>query len=177
MKRLKSTPEDERILKDEAANPADRASAAESLAFDGFGKQLHPVLDEWLTSSEFILRNHAISMLLGIWGHKKYLNEGLNFLHSDEHWLVRKGSSIALLKFAQEFIEGEKYKNQIMKELLISLIQDENQFVQKSSYKCVYQLITGRKLNVDEDYFDRNRDANWDLLQPYLDKYNLSKPE
>ncbi len=35
MKRIKSTLEDEQLLVDESANPADRASAAGSLASDG----------------------------------------------------------------------------------------------------------------------------------------------
>lgn len=177
MNRIKSTLKDEQILLDETANPADRASAAESLAFDGFGKQIHPVLDEWLISSEFILRNQAISMLLGIWGHRKYLNTGFNLLHSDEHWLVRKGSSIALSKFAREFIEGTKYRDQIIRELISSLIKDENQFVQKNSYKCVYELITSKKFNMDKDYSDRSQDVDWNLLKPYLEKYSLNKPE
>ena len=40
-----STPQDEELMLDEDANSADRSTAAECLASDGFGKQIHPILD------------------------------------------------------------------------------------------------------------------------------------
>lgn len=46
MKRIKSTLEDEQLLVDESANPADRASAAESLASDGLIDVVSPILNQ-----------------------------------------------------------------------------------------------------------------------------------
>lgn len=176
MIRNKSTLEDELILNDETANPADRASAAESLASDGFGKKLHPILDKWLNHSEFILRNEAIWLLLGAWGHQKYFNKAIDMLKNDSHWIVRKGVASYLVSFTQDFIEGEKYERQIMKELILSLLNDEDEFVQRNCYKNLHQLIRKEKLKEDKNHFDCEKDVDWEMLEPYLKKYDLQKP-
>lgn len=176
MKRVKSTPQDEAILRDETANPADRASAATRLASDGFGKEIFPVLDNWLSHSSFILRDEAVSILLGVWGHEKYVGRIIEMLNNDSHWLIRKSASQSLATFIEKFAEGEKYKAQVIEELLKSLLDDEKDFVQKKSYEGLYKLIKNERPREDNDSFDRNQDVDWILLQPYLEKYALNKP-
>ena len=178
MKRIKSTPEDESILIDETADSPDRLSSMQKLAFDGFGKQIHPILDKWLNHSEFILRDGAISMLLGNWGHRKYVDKAIEMMHQDEDWSVRIGAARALKKFCMDFIEGKSYEDQIIKELLLALIQDQDVFVQKTAYQELRSVINdeSRTFYDEKDYFDKEVDVDWKRLQPYLDRYDLQKP-
>ncbi|MBA4124418.1 MAG: HEAT repeat domain-containing protein [Acidobacteria bacterium] len=176
MKRVKSTQYDEIILRDESTSPADRVSAATVLASDGFGQEIFPVLEKWLNHSHFLLRAEAIWMILSGFGHQKYVEKAIQMLHNDDNWSVRKYASLALSDFSKEYVEGKKYEEQIIKELLISLLNDEDGFVQRDSYKGLYKLIKGKRERSDENEFDRNRDVDWDLLLPYLDKYGLQKP-
>lgn len=176
MKRIKSTLEDEIMLLDENASPPDRVNSMKKLASDGFGDKIHPVLDNWLNHSHFLLRDAAVSMLLVSWGQQKYVGKVIEMLHNDTDWSVRGTAATALANFSKEFIEGSKYEQKIVGELLISLLKDEDEFVQRDSYKGLYKLIKGECERSDENEFARNRDVDWDLLQPYLDKYGLQKP-
>lgn len=179
MKRKKSTIEDERIVVDEAAYSPDRLSSMRKLASDGFGKQLHPILNDWLNNSEFILRDGAISMLLGSWGLQKYVDKAVELLHKDGDWSVRMSAARALADFCQDFIEGEMCKDNITKELLISLLNDDDEFVQRDSYKSICRIIKNESWSYynEKDSFDRDQDVDWNLLQPYLKKYDLKPPE
>ncbi len=176
MKRIKSTQNDEIVLRNESVPPADRVSAATVLASDGFGREIFPVLEEWLNHSHFLLRGEAIWMILSGFGHQKYVQKAIQMLHQDSNWSVRKYASLALSDFSKEYIAGKKYEEQIIEQLLISLLNDEDEFVQRDSYKGLYKLITDNVLTFDKDSFDRNRDVDWNLLRPYLEKYKLKKP-
>ncbi len=175
MKRIKSTPQDEIILRDENVSPPDRINSMKKLASDGFGDEIHPTLDNWLNHPHFLLRDAAISMLLNSWGQQKYVNKTVEILHNDTDWSVRGTAATALANFSKEFTEGSKYQQKIIEELLISLLNDEDEFVQRDSYKGLYRIITGNNLG-DKDEFDRNQDVSWEMLKPYLEKYDLQKP-
>jgi len=176
MKRVKSTPQDEIILADENANPVERSSSATKLLSDGYGKVVVPVLEQWFEHRESILREDAVSLLLASLGHEKYVDKAIKILHSDTDYVVRHDAARGLAKFCVDFIEGKKYENQINKELLLALVQDNEPYVQKECYKGLCRIITGKNLKEDKDSFDLNQDVNWNLLQPYLDKYGLQKP-
>jgi hypothetical protein len=177
MKRIKSKPEDEQILTDESIDAPTRIDSMIRLAFDGFSDLIHPVLDKWLTNPYFLLRSEAIQMLLEFWGHQKYVPIAENMLFDDSEWLVRKTASRSLSAFALKFIEGEKYEERITSSLLESLVRDESIFVQRQDYEGLLKILKIKNSVGEIDYFDRNRDVDWSLLQPYLEKYNLSKPE
>jgi hypothetical protein len=177
MKRIKSTLEDEQLLVNESANPADRASAAESLASDGLIDIVSPILKQWLEHSEPMLREEAITLLLGGFGYEQYVEKAILMLHNDPYWLTRGDAAFALSSFATRFKSAEKYKDKIIKELLRSLISEEDKVIQRKSYQSLYEIITTKLLQFDKDEFDRNCDIDWNLLQPYLDKYGLQKPD
>ncbi len=177
MKRIKSTPQDEITLRDKTANPADRASSASKLAFDGLREQVNPVLDNWLRDSDPLLRSESVWMLIARFGNQKYIDEAINMVHRDSDYVVRGTAVRALTLFAKEIIGGERHRDQIIKELFISLLNDKDELVQKDSYEGLYRLITKKELKDDKDYFDLNKDVDWDLLQPYLEKYNLQRSE
>ena len=141
MNRIKSTLQDEELMLNENASSADRSTAAECLASDGFGKQIHPILDKWLNHKDFILRNTAISLLLGAWGHQKYVDKAIDLLNNDSNWSVRGTAARALSDFAKEFVEGEKQEERILKELLIALFGDNDTFSKQEIYKSVMRIV------------------------------------
>lgn len=177
MTRVKSTDKDEIILRDEKASPAERISAATVLASDGFGREIFPVLEKWLNHSHFLLRGEAVWMILSGFGHQKYVEKAIQMLHHDENWSVRQYASLALAEFSKDYIEGRKYLERIIKELLISLLNDQDEFVQRDSYKGLYKLIKSENEFSNKNEFNKNRDVDWNLLQPYLDKNNLQRPD
>lgn len=176
MNRIKSTKQDEIIVKDEKVSSVMRISAMKKLASDGFSDIIHPTLENWLIHPDFLLRDASISMLLRFWGQEKYISKIIEILHYDTDWSVRGTAAIALADFSEEFIEGEKYKPKIIKELLVSLIKDSDEFVQRDSYKGLYKLITDKELDFDKNIFDRIQDVDWQILEPYLKEYDLQKP-
>lgn len=179
MNRVKSTLEDEQILADEAADPVERGSSARKLLSDGYFDTAFPILAQWFDHPESTLREDAISLLLGSLGHQKYVGKVIEMLHTDSSDFVRGDAANSLSNFCVDFVEGEKYEEQIIKELLVGLLKDEDSFVQKHCYNGLYKIIKKErwKLYDEIDYFDRNRDVDWNLLQPYLEKYGLQKPD
>lgn len=175
MKRIKSTSQDELILINENADPTERVRAARCLASDGFVDLLQPTLDSWLNLSEPLLREEAITLLLGGFGYENYVDKAIKILSDDPDWLVRGDAAFALSSFAIRFREAEKYNNQIVSALFRSLLNDEDEAVQEKSYKGLYELLTKQPLISSRDVFDRDNDVDWNLLTPYLERYNLSK--
>lgn len=174
--RIKSTPDDERLLSDESPDVVDRAFAIRSLVYDGFD-EIEPVLSNLLTHSEAMLRGEAIVALLSRTDKPQYLEKAVQMLRFDNDFEARQNGALALSMFAQFSSEKNAYREIVIKELLEAVIRDKNEFVQKRSYEHLYQLITGKNLFVESHLFDRTKDVNWSLLKPYLEKYNLEKPK
>jgi hypothetical protein len=178
MNRKKSTSEDEIILVNENADPIERSSAAKKLLSDGYGEIVIPVLEKWFDSPEFALREDAVSLLLASLGHEKHLNKGILMLHSDKSWSVRSDAARGIGAFCVDFFEGEKYEEQIIKELIVALIKDDEEFVQQECYKWLKIIINKEKQRFgdEKDSFNLQTDVDWNLLQPYLSKYGLQRP-
>lgn len=179
MKRIKSTTEDEKILTDQNADLVERSSSAKKLLSDGYGEVVVPVLEQWLNHKEASLRDDAVSLLLASLGHEKYVGKAIEMLHNDPDDIVRGDAARGLALFCAEFIEGEKHEEQIVKELLLALLQEEDLFIQRDCYKGLCRIIKNEdwKYYDEKDYFDRNQDVDWRMLQPYLEEYNLQKSE
>lgn len=174
--RIKSTLDDERLLLDESADVVDRTFAIRSLAYDGFD-EIEPILSNLLTHSEALLRGEAIIALLSRFDKPQYLEKAIQMLRFDNDFEARQNGALALSMFAQFSSEKNAYKEIVIKELLEAIIRDKNEFVQKRSYEHLYQVITGKNLFVESHPFDRAKDVDWNLLNPYLKKYNLEKPK
>lgn len=178
MRRNKSNPKDEIILTDINSDPIERSSSARKLLSDGYEKIVVPVLEEWLDHNEWSLRDDAVSLLLAGLGREKHFNRAVEFLHRDPNETVRASAARGITIFCAESIEGEKYEKQVIKELLLALIQDEDMFVQQNCYKGLLRIINKVEWSYyDEKYtFDRQTDIDWKMLQPFLDKFGLDKP-
>lgn len=175
MKRVKSTPKDDLILVDESAPPTERESAASRLTFDGFFSLVEPELRKWLSHPNFLLRSKAIIILIGRMGKEAYFKNALEMLHSDKNWSVRCDAAYSLKQFVTNFRVNDQIKENSIKELLSALLSDKEEFVQQSSYKALLELIKNESLK-DNDSFDKENDVDWNLLEPYLEKYDLQKP-
>jgi len=171
MQRLKSTPQEDLILVDESASSEDRESAVNRLAFDGCFSILEPELEKWLNHKDFILKGKALKVLLGRMGKEKYIDEAIEILQSDKNWSVRTDFAYALKQLAGKFEIKADVKEKVVKALTTALMNDEEPFVQQSSYAALLELIKGKKN--ESDSFDREKDVDWEILQPYLKKYDL----
>ena len=176
MIRKKSKEGDVQLIHDESANVAERASAIFRLAVDGY-IEMEPYLAKLLSHQEYLLRGESIKALLGGWGKERYLNKAVEMLHRDSEYSVRSDAAFSLKQFVTKFENGQKYKERVLGELLRQLQTDENFSVQKRCYEQILKTITGERFGIKlPNYFDRERDVDWNLLQPYLEKYNLLKP-
>jgi vesicle coat complex subunit len=173
--RIKSTPDDERLVSDESADVVDRTFAIRSLVYDGFD-EIEPVLSNLLTHSEAMLRGEAIVALLSRFDKAQYFEKAIQMLHFDADFEARQNAALAVSLFVQFSSKASDYKEIVIKELLKAVIGDKNEFVQKRSYEHLHQLIAGKNLFVESHLFDQSNDIDWNLLQPYLEKYNLQKP-
>lgn len=171
MKRRKSEPGDEQLIYDETINVGERASAIFRLAVDGY-REMQPLLISLLTHKEEMLRGEAINTLLNGWGLAKYLDIALNMLINDPSYRVRSDAASALGGFALTTEEGDKCKELIIQKLVDQLIKEESPFTRATCYEEIVRLL-GVKMFLDaelSDDFSLERDVDWELLKPYLNK-------
>jgi hypothetical protein len=167
MERRKSRPGDEKLIYDESADPVERAGAIFRLAVDGY-PHMERLLTSLLNHSNYMLRSQSIKILLGGWEMAEFSEKALEMLDSDPDWEARSGAAYALSKFAKSGV-GKEYKSQIIRALVSSLIKDDDEAVQESCYEELLSLIAPEKGHVELPLlFDRNRDVDWSLLEPYL---------
>lgn len=176
MERRKSKPNDEKLIYDESADMVDRDGAIFRLAVDGYGA-MQPLLEQLLIHPQYMLRSRAIKVLLGGWGLSEYFNKAVEMLRSDADYSVRSGAGFALSQYARNFESGRKVKDKIAGELTKSLLEDDDIAVQESSYEELLRVIGQKRPNTKEVEFNRETEVDWDLLQPYLEKYGLQKPD
>lgn len=175
----KSTAQDFELAYDNSADAVERAFAIRHLVFDRV-YEIESLLVQLLKHDEEFLRGEAIAALLARWHKTQYIDAALQMLNSDASYVARREAAFALGEFAAFADNAEKYKDTIIRKLLEALLEDENWTVQQSSYEKILTLITG-KIFVSEHLpqkareFNRNQDADWNLLKPLLEKYNLQK--
>ena len=168
MKRRKSREGDERLIHDESANVAERASAIFRLAVDGF-TEMEPYLVELLSHKEYLLRAESIKVLLGGWGKERHLDKAIEMLHYDLEYEVRSSTAFSLDGFVVRFEDGQKHKERVLKELIKQLQNDEDQFVQRQCYVSALLIIENKRIGVEvQDNFNREKDVDWNLLKLYV---------
>lgn len=92
---MKATPEHERLLAHEAADPSERARAVSLLAADG-RRDLEPVLAALLRDQAALVRSEAVLVLVGRWHLSVYVDDALTMLRVDPSWTVRSDAAVAL---------------------------------------------------------------------------------
>jgi len=176
MERRKSKLGDEKLIYDESADMVDRDSAIFRLAVDGY-EEMQPFLENLLNHSQYMLRSRAIKVLLGGWGLSKYFDKAVEMLHSDPDYSVRSGACFALSQYASNFEDGRKRRDNIISQLIRRLLEESDVAVQESCYDELLRIIEGKRFHSKNYEFNRNKDVDWKLFQPYLEKYNLEKPK
>lgn len=98
-------------------------------------------------------------------------------MHGSPDEFVRMTAANSLGSFVVAFEVGQKHKERVLQELLKQFLIDEDSSVQKWCYEQIVRIIKDKRVSEDmPNQFDFNRDVDWNLLQPYLEKYNLQKP-
>ncbi len=168
MIRRKSKEGDEQLIHDESVNVAERASAIFRLAVDGY-TEMESYLVQLLDHEDDLLRGESIKVLLGGWKKEKYVDKAIEMLHHDPEYAVRGDTAFSLRQFVTGFENGQKYKERVLKELIKQLQKDENWAAQSSCYEETLKIITGERFGIKlPDDFNRERDVDWNLLQPYV---------
>lgn len=171
MKRRKSEPGDEKLIYDETINSGERASAIFRLAVDGY-REMQPLIVSLLTHKEEIFRGDAIKTLLQLWHLPEYLDYGLNMLNSDPSDRVRSDAAFAVGEFGFISYKEDKCRELITQKLVDQLIKEESPFTRKTCYEEIVRIL-GVKRYIEEkviDDFSLERDVDWELLKPYLNK-------
>ena len=123
------------------------------------------------------MRRIATNVLLADWGQSKYLDKVVEILHDDPNEDLRISAAYALGTFVLDFEVGLKYKDRVLKELIKQLQVDADFSVQTTCYEEAYKIIKNKQFGVDfskhgphpSDFFNRDRDVDWELLKPYMD--------
>lgn len=176
MIRKKSSEADEQVIYDENADSVERVAAISRLAVDGY-EEMEPFLANLLQQGNYQLRRIAINVLLAGWGQSKYLNKVIEILHTDFDENLRVSAARSLGTFAMRFENGQKHKQRILQELIKQLQIDEDFIVQTVCYEEAYKIIKDKRFGVDfsrygahpSDFFNRDRDVDWELLKPYME--------
>jgi hypothetical protein len=133
------TPEDLRVLTDASADAARRAQALSRLSHWEKGKFDH--LEPTIA---------ALLELLQV---------------RDEWSVARTDAAFALGQFVR--FTG-KERDRIIRALVKALQNDPDSAVQASCYEQLLQLLAPQREAPEIDDFDRARDVDWALLQPYV---------
>lgn len=170
MQRRKSTPNDDALLQDDSADPVGRSSAMTHIGIDNL-QHFEKTIAGLLNHPNFILRGEAIKVLLGKWEMPKYLNVAVRMLDSDPEWSARADAATAMSTFT---IFTKQSRELVLGELIKCLMNDEHSSGQKSCYEEVLKILSpNQDWTSLPNRFDRERDVDWDLLKPYLNKSQI----
>jgi hypothetical protein len=167
--RYKSSPDDDRLIQDENARPLDRAAAMTRLRFDKL-YHFEPFFASLLDHAAYVLRGEAIKTLLGMWKRSEYLDAAIQLLRSDPEWETRTDAAFAMtMALGQGVIKGSE-RERVIEELAQALMRDEDDIAQSRYYELLLEILAPERKGAVPDYFNRERDVDWQLLKPYLDK-------
>ncbi len=161
MKRKKSFPEDEGLLKDNNANPMDRALALNRIASDRLFNN-EPVIEELINSDFPSLRSEAIMCLLGHWKRTEWFSKAIEMVREvTEPSEVVIASALALNMYHRSTLE---YKDEILKAIASRIIDSKNKRLQKRLNNFFLEInsqANGKSDIVMDSIID------WDLLYRY----------
>lgn len=163
-KRFKSQPKDLIVAFDEKIDAVERSSAIIRLRLDGF-TEIEPLLVNLLQHQSFLLRRDAVVTLLGFWHKPEFIEVALRLLRDDVDEAVRSGAAFALGEFV---INSGTNKERVLRALLDQLKNERNFAVQEECYKSLLKLIAPDRVPFSApSAFKREKDVDWNLLQPY----------
>jgi hypothetical protein len=162
--RRKSTPDHDRLLGDERADPVDRVEAMRCIAADRL-MHLEPQVAELLEHANDMLREQAISTLVMQWQLANYVPVALRMLTGDPSPSARGRAANVLAEFVR-YTALEK--DTIVAALIHALKNDPHEYVYTDAYHGLVRILAPeRKSSTLPDPIDRERDIDWTLLAPY----------
>lgn len=162
MRRKKQRPGDEELVHDEGGDVVDRASALSRLAADGRA-DLIPLVRQWLSHEQPMLRSEAVSKLLVFWELEDDIPAVMAILHDDPDPDVRGAASRALSSFV---IGTNRHRDMIVRALVRQLERDDDVITQRSCYEDLLRLLDRSRPEPPYD-FDRDTHVDWELLTPW----------
>lgn len=171
MRHGKAQPNDPSILRDETARPVDRAAALSRLVSDG-RTEFEPDIVRCVAHEHPVLRGDAIMALVGRWRMERYVSHADRMLVEDADEAVRGNAAWALSMYAARADRvSEEERSRILRTLARVVLSDEDPGVQQSAYDGVLRILDRpfTEYMREARFFDAQRDANWELLKPYLE--------
>lgn len=165
----KEKPGDIALLKDDNADPLDRAAAMSRLAHDLL-YDLEPEMAKLLNHPHESLRGEAIRVLVGRWKRTAYFDKAFEMLRNDPEWNARCDAVYALGSWARFAKAPKEEVDRVVRLLVDAFLKEEDDMVQKSYYRELLDILVpgSRRSREVPDYFDRDRDVDWELLKPYM---------
>ena len=167
----KAHPNDPQVLRDETARPVDRAAALSRLVSDR-RTEFEPDIVRCLAHEHPILRGDAIRALVGRWCMAQYVPQADRMLAEDPDEAVRGDAAGALSMYAWLGGVPEPERLRILRTLARVVQKKEDPGVQEAAYNGVLRILDRPSTEYFHEalrFFDPHRDANWELLKPYLD--------
>jgi vesicle coat complex subunit len=157
---------DVRALTDPNSDPVDREAALRHLAHWEKGKYVHlePTIARLFHDPIPMVRGAAIKALVGTWHLTDHVDEALKMMRGDSDWSVRADAAFAVGSYAK--YTGHE-RERILKALAEAVRADEDPAVQEAAYEQVLALLE-RDITWSAGEFDRDRNVDWELLQPHL---------
>jgi hypothetical protein len=160
----KFTPDTELLLLDPSANPIDRADALISMRSDRLVKH-EPLVASLVEHPNGHLRAEALHTLLQ-WNREAWVAKAIELAAHDQDDRAR---GILARELAYSGNNYPKYREDILRCLAGIIENDPNDLVSATAYSSLRYLLldNDRHPKVAELGFDRRRDVDWSLVEPY----------
>jgi hypothetical protein len=172
----KVSDDDVRALTDPNADPVDREAALRHLAHWEKGKFVHlePAIAAAFKDPVAIIRGAAVKALVGSWHLSRYVDFAMTMLRDDADWSARADAAYALGSYAKFVAEG---RDRILRSLAAAVKRDDDPAVQEAAYEQLLSVVDAEaQQSWTSGEFDRERDADEDLLQRYLNGVVVGSP-
>lgn len=143
--RRRSTPEDDRLVRDANADPLLRSMAITAVAIDHI-EELEPEIAACLDHSAWTLREEAILALVHFWERDAYVSRAMEMLASDPNENVRAGAARSLGTYV---LRVGKRRNEIIRALVRSLEGDTEKIVVRIVFDALEDLLPGVLPRID----------------------------
>lgn len=164
--RRKSTPEDDRLVRDDRADWGDRMSAIHNVAVDHL-VYLEADIAKLLDHESDGLRATAILALVMHWNLERYVPRALELLRDDPEATVRMHAAVALGSYASG---DARARPDLLRALALALQSDVHAGVARKAYVAMLRSLAPdlKTTTIPTVDFDRTRDVDRALIAPYL---------
>jgi hypothetical protein len=182
IERLKTTPEDDRLILDETADPQDQWDIATRVGFDQL-YHLEPALAKMLFSDNDYRQMTGLATLVARWRMEKYLDRAIELLNDSPKAVVRSDAAGALRGFLWDIPDRDRragFVKRILREWARRIVDDPDWAVRRECYRyLVLELDPERHDEVHHlpNDFDPALHGDWSVIGPLLDPADVPHHE